>query len=319
MRESRPQTRENVADVAETEGYAIYSTNGKFHTDDSSISETDIARYRAGLRTNEPIAFSFESPHEAENMHDDRQVVDRELLLQASPVIRKTLENSQAMKQVRVREGISAKTVNCFLQLIAPSPRKTLPTYYLWKATSEPRDADDDIASIQGEKIRWDLDALAELYAFARELEVLWICDMVIDSLHWMFKEHAQHETVPGEAEDAHAVYPGLKVPSIDDLQNRPDVSGFKRKHLDAFMTSGLDPIVICFLAEQLNWESASHSGAEFLSGAPQAVVDIFERGVPWRNDGLLATLTAEEFCDAYHHHKGGDPCYRDFEGDEVV
>jgi len=189
------------------------------------ISAIDRAKYHLRRRTKGRVNFSFLDAWEQELAETDEQFFDHNTLLMASPFYARMAHAGPA-RVVSVSKNFCLKTVNAFSQIISPVNAKALPTHYLWHSEKPVAGVFDRLGAIEPEKISWTVSSLLELHVFARQMEVWFVCDMVIDRLHWMLSEqtklrelyqkfHKQGDNFTNQGE-----MEGVRLPLVPDLDS---------------------------------------------------------------------------------------------------
>lgn len=266
----------------------------------TQILPTDRAHFHLRRRSESTVAFRLLDSEEDEGLNDrdDVQFVDHALLLTTSPAYAR-FAHSNPDSPVCVPEDFSANTVNAFIQIISPLQSQHLPTHYLWNSKKPVPGQYDRFGGVEAEKIIRTVDALLQLQAFARQMEVMWICDMLTDRLYWMFLEQTKLRDMCRNV----MIIKGKGIPHLPSVPNLEDsgiaADDFSTEVLDALVAEPLDVPTLRFVAELMH---ALHGAPdeEWFDEQQSSVQVIFERSAV---GGRLIDASREEFCERYHYH----------------
>jgi hypothetical protein len=301
-----------------------YRHPGAFHQ--SSISPHNIAlvdriKYHLRRRTHEPVVFRFLNVHEAALAENDVQYIGHDTLLSTSPYYA-SLARTNPNQPVDVPEPFSARTVNAFIQLVSPVHAKALPTHYLWRSEVPVEGVYDRFGAISPENIHWTVYSLLELHVFARFMEVNWICDVVIDRMHWMFSEQTKLREVLQnmDANNGFAAIQGKNEFVGRQVHPVPDseccslaAEDFPTYWLSQLSVQPVDTQTLTFIAD-LMFALGGAPDDNWLSKAPSLVQEIFTHAVDSSEYSSLINASWAAFCATYHHHEEEDkPCYTTF------
>jgi hypothetical protein len=275
----------------------------------------DRAKHHLRRRAHERATFQFLDADEAQLVKHDKQSLDHDTLVNISPLYAR-LERSDPDRPIDVPAHFCTKTVNAFIQIIAPVPAKSLPTHYLWCSATSVPGVYDRFGAIEPEKIHWSVDNLLELHAFAHYMEVHWIGDMVVDRLHWMFCEQKRQGDMCQNINENHGWIEvngkmelvGRQLPSVPNLETCTLSAGdFDTQALGRLMVGTIEVPALTFYADLMKALGGALD-AIWLSRAPQQVQDIFVVAAASPRD--LINMSREQFCYRYHHHSDNGICY---------
>jgi hypothetical protein len=151
-----------------------------------NVAAIDCTKYHLHRRTHDPINFRFLSKDEADSIRHDPQYLEYDTLVGTSPYCARVTREEPDIP-IDVPENFIARTVNMFTQLVSPTHATSLPTHYLWTSGKSVPGVYDHFGAIRPEKIPWTIGTLLGLHTFARLMQVHFICNMVLDRIHWMF------------------------------------------------------------------------------------------------------------------------------------
>ena len=291
----------------------------------SSISEHNIpvidrVKYHLRHRTDEEVAFRFLNQAEEDIDRQGNEYVDYDIFVEASPAYSRYARKNPD-KPVPVPKHFGTKTVNAFCQMISPVRATQLPTHYLWRSKNPVPGVYDRFGAVTPEKIHWSIDSMMELYSFARDMEVFWICDMIVDRIHWMYTKQTQMQeacqkdvTKNGFMEvNGHMKHVGGHLPTIPDLQDFSlDPGDFGEVHLNRLAAEPVDQQGLTFTSDIIE-ELDGEPSAKWMYAQSKQVQDIFidARGAPMRQ--CLDKPMRAEFCARYHQHQPDEPCYTSY------
>ncbi|KAF2828212.1 hypothetical protein CC86DRAFT_289240 [Ophiobolus disseminans] len=283
---------------------------------DHTISVIDRMKYHLRCRTVEHVTFIYLNLGEEEaNMLDqDAQYIDHDILVEASPTYARHVQKHPD-RPIKVPKSITAKTVNAFSQIVSPVRAIRLPTHYLWPSKNSIPRVFDRFGAIDPEKINWSVGTLLELVAFARYMDILWMCDMAIDRLHWMFTEQSKLSEICRKKftqngwmnVNGRFVRVDNHLPSVPDLQDRSlSAKDFESDHLDQLFAEPVDVPTLMFVADLI---FALGDESELIS-ASQEVEQIFEAAAKTPQYSCLIGVARQYFCTRYHYHAADEACY---------
>jgi hypothetical protein len=258
------------------------------------ISSVDRAKYHLRNRTNDVVTFHVIDKHEADVSDHEPQFVDYDVLIAISPAYARSARANPKDTSVYIPSNISSRTINVFIQIISPVCANTLPTHYLWKSVKPASGVYDRFGAVKAEKIEWALDVLLELILLAREMEVWWICDMVVDRLHWMYQEQTKFQVICAAMTvsangyvqiEGKQVYIGSRLPPIPALHFNLSTDNFNNLAVAQMLTGSADMPTALFLAD-------------------------LARALKGRMNPDPLDVPRNGFCARYHHHKSSSPCY---------
>ncbi|KAH7071589.1 hypothetical protein FB567DRAFT_597988 [Paraphoma chrysanthemicola] len=282
-----------------------------------NICPISRASYHLRRRTTNPVAFLFLDDHEASLDSSNPHTIDHALLLNLSPLYRQLSASDPDFDAILpIPKPFSHKTLNIFLQIIAPCAAHDLPTHYLWRLQDPVPGVYDRFGAILPEKITWSVDMLIELHLFAQYVQVHWISDMVIDRLHWMFLQQkaAKDASAHMRLNNARRDEQGRRVFIPPKLFGPRDarvwglsVQDFDEVYLNALVQAGVeDEKVLVFIADLMR-ALGGRPGKKWLEDAPEYVQDIFADA---QDAEEMSAMSREKFCARYHSHDGPAGCY---------
>ncbi|KAF2034042.1 hypothetical protein EK21DRAFT_85842 [Setomelanomma holmii] len=280
---------------------------------DHNITPLDRAKYHLRHRTQKAVAIHFLDGNEADLDAADPQIIDHDILATSPLYTRLITFDPDAV--LDIPSHVSHKTLNAFIQIIAPFPATTLPTHYLWRTEKQIHGILDRFDAIEPEKIHWSVGTLIELVAFAQYMEVHWVGDMVIDRLRWMFdvqtrvKEACAKTDLPVAHRDVQGrkVYlpPRLVAPG-DMTAWSISVEDFDSDVLAHLVTEPVDVKTLSFIADLMR-ALGGQPDTTWLVNQTAVMQGIFAKA---RADPrTILTTSRQEFCARYHHHQSA-PCY---------
>jgi hypothetical protein len=184
---------------------------------------------------------------------------------------------------IDVPEHFTARTVNIFTQLVSPTRATSLPTHYLWTSGKPVPGVYDRFGAIRPEEIPWTIGTLLGLHAFAQLMQVHFVCDMVLDRIHWMFtaqvkmkKEYAstplQHKSLNEAGKN---VLAGFRRPKGPDLDCSLAAEDFETEHLEMLaLEEPLDFQALTFIADVIHALGGAPD-QEWWEAAPEKVKGI--------------------------------------------
>jgi hypothetical protein len=204
--------------------------------------------------------------------------------------------------------------VNIFIQLVSPSRATSLPTQYLWKS-EKLIPAYMTTVAIDPEKIDWSIDGLLDLHAFARHMEVRFVCDMVLDRIHWMYSAHtamkkAYADVLLQHGKAGRKAGADFQMPLAPDLGFSLAAEDFEVEHLDLLaLEEPLDVQAFTFITDVLHALGGAPD-KEWVENAPEMVKDIFANAP---HGSCITNASRAQFCAQYHHHAEPGECYTAF------
>ncbi|KAH4000284.1 hypothetical protein HBI13_213500 [Parastagonospora nodorum] len=275
-------------------------------------SAIDRAKYYLRRRTKDRIVFNFMDASEQNLAENDVQFIEHDKLLMASPFYAR-LSRADPARVVGVPEDFCVKTVNAFSQMISPVHAKALPTHYLWPSEKPVAGAYDRFGAVQPEKINWSVSYLLKLHVFARHMQVWFVCDMVLDRMHWMINEQAKFRGIYGQLkkqDDCTKTQGQIKtvcLPPVSDLDSFSIAADdIEPAWLRLLAERPIDTRSLTFFRDAIHALGGS-SETDWLDDTYEPVQDLFKQADV---HGYLTNASREQFCTQYHHHTDGEPCY---------
>jgi hypothetical protein len=279
------------------------------------ISLIHRVKHHLRYRTHDPVKFHSFDAAEAKLVVQDVQSLDHDTFASISPFYVR-LSRSNIGHVIDVPAQFCAKTINVFLQIVAPVRAKAIPTHYLWRSETLVADVYDRLGFISPKKIHWSVDNLLELHAFAHYMEVHWVGDIVVDHLHWMFCEQMRLRKV---CQNLNAQYGwielhgkkkfiGKQLPKVSNLVDCSlAAEEFDPLVLGRFATSPIDVPTLSFYADLIT--ALFHAPAIlWLGKVPQEAQDLCIDAATAPSN--LTAMPREEFCSRYHRHSANESCY---------
>jgi hypothetical protein len=283
---------------------------------DYQISSIDRVKHHLRRRTDHPVAFIFQDDEKHESVEDDEQFIDGDTLTDISPWYAR---RSRAIKTpdcpVDVSEDFNTRTINAFIQIVSPVRAKTLPTHYLWDSKKPVGGVHDRFGDVRCEKIHWGVDNLHKLHGLARFMEVTWICDMVIDRLHWMYEGQAMLRKASGIMQtregwitiDGEEKIIGRRLPTVSDLEYCSLSSDdFETEWLSQLAAEPADLPALTFIADVMH-ALGGVPDPTWLQKAPKLARNVFAQAGSY---DCLTEASRVDFCAQYHHHGEDELCY---------
>jgi hypothetical protein len=298
---------------------SAYLTPGFY--DPASISESYVApltraKFHLRRRTSSPVSFDFLNHNEETLVKHDPQYVDIDILIANSPYYARRVQSHSNLIIIDVPEQFSARTVNIFIQVIAPIRATHLPDHYLWKAKKPVPGIFDQFGGIKVEKIVWTADVLLDLLFFAQILEVYWVVDMVIDRLHFLLTEQKRCDNVSrlmgnidkDRADVTSRHVPGdSRVPTVKPHLARLTAEDFGHNVIGHVAVISRDLPTLRFMFDLLCMLGRK-ADAEW---ACRASFDKVKHVFIHASSEYLTNSTQEEHCKRYHHHNSASKtCY---------
>ncbi|KAL5116084.1 hypothetical protein ACEQ8H_005980 [Pleosporales sp. CAS-2024a] len=266
------------------------------------VSPIDRVKWHLCHRTQNRVIFAFVDKEDQDLVADDSQFIDHDILRAISPFWARQVD-ADSEHIIDVPKEYCIRTINAFIQLLSPVRSKFLPTHYLWRSPHLIPGAHDRFGAIAPEKIHWGVSNLLELSAFARYMEVDFICDMVVDRLHWMYITQAAHRSAADQQASSQR-----RLSSIADLEcfgiSAADV---ETAWLDALIEEkNINVPMLTFVADLVH-ALRGEIDAEWLRCAPVVVQNLFNQvGLyDW-----LEGASRAAFCNRYHQHNESEACY---------
>lgn len=286
---------------------------------DTSIPPLTRIKFHLRHRASEPATFQFLNPDENKLAKELTPYIDASLLIAASPFYAAKAQAGPEDMGIRVPPPFALRTVNIFIQLVSPERATKLPTHYLWKAKKGVPGIYDRFGGIEAEKIDWSVDVLFDIFLFARDLGVLWIVDMVIDRLFFLFDTQNRNAEAFGAMGAPVKGYVnvggrkflvGSKLPAIDTSLPVLSADDFSTEVLQRLAVLGMpdtDIPTLRFVSHVMNELHANVDNTWLLTTAP-AVQAIFRNASPM----YLELVGRDTFCARYHHHSppSKEHCY---------
>ncbi|EUC40099.1 hypothetical protein COCMIDRAFT_109641 [Bipolaris oryzae ATCC 44560] len=269
--------------------------------DPASIPKTDIttivrAKFHIRNRTTSFVRFHFLNTNEERLVKDNPQCVDTKILIANSPFYARSLHRSANYTIIDVPEQFNARTINVFIQLIAPVRATRLPDHYLWKAQAATPGLYDRFGAIKAEKIDWTVAGLLDLLLFAAILEVDWIVDIVIDRLHFLFVEQKRLSQTPAAVSDSPVSGRLRTSMSAQPAKlHAEDFNGEIVSHLAEILR---DMQTLGFIADVMRGLGAKVD-EKWISSMSSQVKRVFTLA----SEEHLFNCSLEEYCKRYHHH----------------
>lgn len=260
----------------------------------SYITPTTRAKFHIRDRTTSFVRFHFLNTNEERSVKDNPQCVDIKILLANSPFYSRNLHRNVNFTIIDVPEKFNARTINAFIQLIAPVRATRLPEHYLWKAQAAPPGVYDRFGAVKAEKIDWTVVRLLNLLFFAQILEVDWVVDMVIDRLHFLFVEQKRLSQIA----DAGSDNAGRSRASMSTQPTKLSAEDFGEDIVTHLAEVSRNMQTLRFIADLMSG-LGSKVDEEWMGRASDKVKQAFT----YASEEHLINCSREEYCTRYHHH----------------
>ncbi|KAJ5062165.1 hypothetical protein PSV09DRAFT_2180847 [Bipolaris maydis] len=267
---------------------------------DTYITPTTRAKFHIRSRTASFVRFHFLNPHEDRLVKDNPQCVDIEILVANSPFYARNLQRNTHFTVIDVPEKFTARTVNVFIQVIAPVRATRLPEHYLWKAQAATPGVYDRFGAVKAEKIDWTVEGLLDLLFFAQILEVEWVVDMVIDRLHFLFVERKRLSQVTTDAvvSDIQRVAGRSRASMAAMHPTKLSAEDFGQGVVTHLAENSKDVQTLRFIVDLMSG-LGGQADANWISRMSDRVKQVFN----YASEECLINCSREEYCKRYHHH----------------
>lgn len=261
------------------------------------ITPTTRAKFHIRNRTTSFMRFHFLNSNEERLVKDNPQCVDIKIMIANSPFYARSLHRSANYTIIDVPEKFTARTVNAFIQLIAPVRATQLPEHYLWKAQAATSDVYDRFGVVKAEKIEWTVVRLLDLLFFAEILEVGWVVDMVIDRLHFLFVEQKRLSQIDGAVSDTR-VSSRSRASTVAMYPTKLSAEDFGEGIVTHLAEVSKDVQTLRFIADLMRG-LGSNTDATWITRVSNKVKQVFT----YASEDHLINCSREEHCKRYHHH----------------